>query len=82
VQSTLASPQPPQTETNPAVLWDLMLSGQEPRFHIRYSLGVYNAFNWKYTVPVSGEFTQPSGASLGTIVQNGRTLMAAAYVDF
>jgi outer membrane receptor protein involved in Fe transport len=82
VQSTLASPQPPQTETNPALLWDLMLSGQEQRFHIRYSLGVYNAFNWKYTVPVSGEFTQPSGASLGTIVQNGRTLMAAAYVDF
>jgi outer membrane receptor protein involved in Fe transport len=82
VQSTLASPQPPQQETNPALIWDLVLSGQEQRFHIRYSLGIYNVFDWKYTVPVSAEFSQPSGASLDTIVQNGRTVMAAAYVNF
>jgi outer membrane receptor protein involved in Fe transport len=81
-QSTLAVPEPPQTMTNPAVVWDLVLSGQEPRFHIRYSLGMYNVFDWKYSVPVSAEFSQPSGATLGTIVQNGRTVMAAAYVNF
>ncbi len=81
-QSTPGAPQPPQTMTTPAVVWDLVLSGQEPRFHVRYSLGMYNVFDWKYAVPVSGEFTQPNGASLGTIVQNGRTGMAAAYVTF
>jgi outer membrane receptor protein involved in Fe transport len=81
-QSTLGSPQPPQTETNPALVWDLVLSGQEQRYHLRYSLGMYNVFDWKYAVPVSSEFTQPNGAALGTIVQNGRTVMAAAYVNF
>jgi outer membrane receptor protein involved in Fe transport len=81
-QPMLGAPQPPQTETNPAVVWDLVLSGQEPRYHVRYSLGMYNLFDWKYTVPVSSEFTQPSGATLGTIIQNGRTVMAAAYVNF
>ena len=81
-QATLASPQPNQTFTNPAFIWDLVLSGQEQRYHIRYSLGIYNLFDWKYSVPVSNEFTQPSGATMGTIVQNGRTVMAAAYVNF
>ncbi len=81
-QSTFAAPMPPQTMTASAVVWDLVLSGQEPRFHIRYSLGMYNLFDWKYAVPVSGEFAQPSGATLATIVQNGRTVMAAAYVSF
>ena len=81
-QPTLTSAEPPQTMTTPAVVWDLVLSGQEPRFHLRYSLGMYNVFDWRYSVPVSGEFSQPSGAMLGTIVQSGRTLMAAAYATF
>jgi outer membrane receptor protein involved in Fe transport len=81
-QSTLASPQPDQAMTNPALIWDLVLSGQEPRFHLRYSLGIYNVFDWKYSIPVSAEFSQRSGASLDTIVQNGRTVMAATYVNF
>ena len=68
--------------TSAAGLGLSMLSGQEQRFHIRYSLGVYNVFDWKYSVPVSAEFSQPSGATLGSIVQNGRTVMAAAYVSF
>jgi outer membrane receptor protein involved in Fe transport len=76
VQSTAASPQPPQTQTSGAAIWDVMLSGAEPRLHVRYSLGLYNLFDWRYSVPVSGEFVQTS------IVQNGRTVMAAAYVDF
>jgi outer membrane receptor protein involved in Fe transport len=79
---TLGAPQAPQTETTPAFLWDLVLSGQEPRYHVRYSLGMYNAFDWKYSVPVSSEFTQPSGATLGVMPQMGRTVMAAAYVTF
>jgi outer membrane receptor protein involved in Fe transport len=81
-QAKLGVPEPPQTETNPALVWDLVLSGQEPRYHVRYSFGMYNVFDWKYSVPLSSEFTQPNGATLGTLVQNGRTVMAAAYVDF
>ena len=82
VQSTAAAPQPAQTETSPALLWDLVLCGQEPRFHVRYSLGMYNLLGWTYSLPVSNEFFQPNGTSLGTLVQAGRTVMAAAYVDF
>jgi outer membrane receptor protein involved in Fe transport len=76
VQSTMAAPQPPQEKTNPALVWDLMLSGVEPRWHIRYSLGAYNLFGWRYTVPLSAEYKQDQ------IVQNGRTIAAAGYVDF
>jgi outer membrane receptor protein involved in Fe transport len=79
LQSTTASPQPAQEQTGDAVIWDLMLTGAEPRWHIRYSLGMYNLANWKYSVPVlqgPGNFLQDS------IVQNGRTVLAAAYVDF
>jgi len=74
--STAAAPEPAQEKTNPALVWDLMLSGSEPRWHIRYSLGAYNLFGWHYTVPVSAEFRQDQ------IVQNGRTFLAAGYVDF
>jgi outer membrane receptor protein involved in Fe transport len=76
VVSTMANPQPAQQMTNSALVWDLMLSGTEPRWHIRYSLGAYNLFGWRYTVPVSAEFRQDQ------IVQNGRTFLAAGYVDF
>jgi len=78
-QPTLTVSEPPQEETSAAVVWDLMLTGAEPRWHIRYSLGMYNLANWKYSVPVlqgPGNFLQDS------IVQNGRTVLAAAYVDF
>ncbi len=79
VQPTLTTPQPAQEETSAAVIWDLMLTGAEPRWHVRYSLGVYNLANWKYSVPVlqgPGYFVQDS------LIQNGRTILAAAYVDF
>lgn len=81
-QSTPSAPQPAQTETTPTVIWDLVVTGQEPRYHVRYSLGMYNVLGWTYSVPVSGEFSQPNGATLGTLMQGGRTVMAAAYVDF
>ena len=77
--ATPLSPQPAQQQTGDAVVWDLMLTGAEPRWHLRYSFGLYNLFDWKYSVPViqgPGNFLQDS------IVQNGRTVLAAAYVDF
>jgi len=65
-----------QRQTDAAAIWDLVLSGDEPRWGLRYSLGIYNVFDWRYSVPVSAEFTQ------NTIVQNGRTLHASASVTF
>lgn len=47
---------PPQRRTGTAVVWDLVLSGDLPDWHTRYSLGVYNLADWKYDVPVSTEF--------------------------
>jgi len=66
----------PQQKTESAVVWDLVLSGAEQRWNLRYSLGIYNVFDWRYSVPVSLEFRQ------NAIVQNGRTLMASASVTF
>jgi outer membrane receptor protein involved in Fe transport len=66
----------PQGKTPAVVLWDLVLSGEETRWGVKYSLGVYNAFDWHYELPVSGEFQQK------TIAQDGRTFLASAEVAF
>jgi outer membrane receptor for ferrienterochelin and colicin len=70
------STDPPQGTTPASLVWDLVLSGQAERYRLRYALGLYNAMNARYTVPVSREFTQDS------IVQNGRTLLLSAQVTF
>jgi outer membrane receptor protein involved in Fe transport len=67
---------PPQGHTDPAVLWDIVLSGTEQRWHVSYALGLYNAFDWRWSVPVSPEFRQT------TIPQSGRTLLGSASVSF
>jgi outer membrane receptor protein involved in Fe transport len=67
---------PPQGHTEPALLWDLVISGTEPRWHVSYALGLYNAFDWRWSVPVSPEFRQT------TIPQSGRTLLGSASVSF
>jgi outer membrane receptor protein involved in Fe transport len=67
---------PPQGKTDPALLWDIVLSGTEQRWHVSYALGLYNAFDWRWSVPVSPEFRQL------TIPQSGRTLMGSASVSF
>ena len=46
-----------------------MFSAHEQRWGLGYSLGIYNAFDWQYSLPVSREFRQRS------ILQNGRTLL-------
>ncbi len=67
---------PAQQKTDPAVIWDLVLSGVEPRWQVRYALGVYNVFDWRWFAPVSTEFRQDF------MIQNGRTLLASASVAF
>jgi hypothetical protein len=65
-----------QGTTDPAVVWDFVLSGEEQRWGLHYAFGLYNAFDWRYSVPISNEFTQ------NTMVQNGRTVMASASLNF
>jgi outer membrane receptor for ferrienterochelin and colicin len=65
-----------QQRTDGAVIWDFVFSGQEPKWGLRYAVGVYNAFDWRYATPLSAEFRQH------TLVQNGRTFFASANVAF
>lgn len=67
---------PPQSHTEPVVLWDVVLSGTEQRLGLFYAFGVYNAFDWRWSVPVSPEFLQT------TIPQSGRTFLATASKSF
>jgi hypothetical protein len=67
---------PTQNKTTSAFIWDVVLSGTEPRYGLHYSLGLYNAMDYRYAVPISHEFTQ------NTMVQNGRTLLLATQVSF
>lgn len=65
-----------QGKTRGSVLWDLVISGEEPRFGVRYSFGVYNALDWRYSAPVSSEFVQRN------IPQSGRAFLASLDAKF
>lgn len=67
---------PPQRETPSAFLWDIVFSGSEPRWGLSYAVGVYNAFDTRWAVPVSAEFRQT------TMPQNGRTFLASGALTF
>ena len=56
-------------ETRPAIIADVVLSGELSRYGVRYAAGVYNLFDWRYAVPITEGF----GAS--TFPQRGRTLL-------
>jgi len=65
-----------QGKTAGSVLWDIVLSGDEPHYGVHYAFGMYNALDWRYSVPVSTEFTQRS------IEQNGRSFLASVDVKY
>jgi outer membrane cobalamin receptor len=67
---------PPQGKVDGAVIWDLVLSGTEQHWGLRYNLGLYNLLDWRYLTPVSPEFRQTA------MVQNGRTLLTNVQVTF
>ncbi|MEO7113823.1 MAG: TonB-dependent receptor [Polyangiaceae bacterium] len=67
---------PPQLQTDPSVIWDLVFSGEAEKLGVRYSLGVYNITNWKAAVPISAEFVER------TAQQNGRTVLATTSISF
>lgn len=62
--------------TDAAVVADLVISGNVPAFGLRYAAGIYNVFNWEYSVPVAGAFDFP------TVPQAGRTFMLSASATF
>ncbi len=66
----------PQGHTDNAFLWDIVFSGQEQRAGLRYALGLYNALDWRYNVPVASYF------AVRSVSQNGRTLMLSLGVNF
>jgi outer membrane receptor protein involved in Fe transport len=67
---------PAQGKTSPAVIWDLVLSGEQDRWGLRYSIGAYNVTDFRYSAPVSNEFTQV------TIPQHGRTFLVSVDKSF
>ncbi len=64
----------PQRRTDPYALWDVVLTGHEETLGIEYAVGVYNLFDWRYRLPVSGDLAGRS------IEQSGRTLLASLGV--
>jgi outer membrane receptor for ferrienterochelin and colicin len=66
----------PQGKTDAFAIWDIVLTGREERSRLSWAVGVYNAFDWRYALPVSAEFSQRS------IMQNGRSFLASADVAF
>ncbi|MBX3130682.1 MAG: TonB-dependent receptor [Polyangiaceae bacterium] len=65
---------PAQGSTRAFALWDLVLTGYESKYSLNWALGMYNAFDARYALPVSGEFRQ------SRIEQNGRTFLASVDV--
>ncbi|MCC6217212.1 MAG: TonB-dependent receptor [Polyangiaceae bacterium] len=70
------TPNPPQGKTEGAVVADLVFSGEASGERLRWSFGVYNLFDWRYSAPPSTEFR------MTRLVQPGRTLLASATVSF
>ncbi|MDP3278036.1 MAG: TonB-dependent receptor [Deltaproteobacteria bacterium] len=75
---TLESPRPYRVESTPgafsnsdrtpwAVVADVVATGHLDRFNIRYSVGVYNLFDWRYVNPVD------DGSAHRAAPQPGRT---------
>jgi outer membrane receptor protein involved in Fe transport len=71
------SDEPPQFATDAVALWDLVLTGEllpvrGSKPSVDWALGLYNAFDHRYSLPVSAEFVQR------TVPQSGRTLLLSA----
>ncbi len=67
---------PEQKRTDPAVIWDVVLSGETARGMLRYAFGVYNAFDWRWSVPVSNDYRHMR------MTQSGRTFLFSTSAHF
>jgi len=61
------------SESDRAVVADAVISGVLGRYGLRYAFGVYNLFNWKYSLPAV-----PYASNL--MPQNGRSFMFSVTV--
>jgi outer membrane receptor protein involved in Fe transport len=72
VRTTVEAPRRIDVETRDntktAVVTDMVLSGQVASYELRYAIGVYNLFNWQYSLPAS-----PYASRL--MPQQGRSFM-------
>jgi len=66
----------PQEQTEPAVIWDVVLSGQVDEYRLRYNVGVYNVGDWRYSLPTAPQYT------IDKFPQSGRTFLASVNVNF
>ncbi|MDX2050931.1 MAG: TonB-dependent receptor [Polyangiaceae bacterium] len=66
----------PQGRSGASALWDIVLSGDEKRYGVHYAFGVYNAFDWRYRLPLTAEFSQR------TLSQSGRTFLAQVELAY
>lgn len=66
----------PQRRTGGFAVWDVVFSGYEAHWGLRWAAGVYNAFDWRYSLPLSPEFTQRR------ITQSGRTFLFSGDLSF
>ncbi|RYZ09545.1 MAG: PEGA domain-containing protein [Myxococcales bacterium] len=66
----------PQSRTDAYAIWDVVLTGREERYGFSWAAGLYNAFDWRYSLPVSAEFRQR------TIMQDGRTVLLSGELTF
>ncbi|WP_437914231.1 TonB-dependent receptor [Sorangium sp. So ce302] len=75
---TVESPRIDKTleETDAAVIWDVVLSGQTEVAGLRYNMGVYNVADWEYEAPISPQFTATR------MPQAGRTFLLSANLNF
>ncbi|MBL8678732.1 MAG: TonB-dependent receptor [Myxococcales bacterium] len=62
--------------TTPAILGDVVVSGQVTRLGLRYSFGVYNVLDWRWNVPVTETFV------VRTMPQPGRTFAVHLQASF
>ena len=66
----------PQGKTDAFAIWDVVVTGREARHGFTWAAGVYNAFDWRYSLPVSAEFPQR------TIAQDGRSFVFSTELSF
>lgn len=65
----LSAEQPRQGKTRAVAVWDIVITGDEPRSGLAWAFGLYNAFDYRYALPASPELRQRS------VSQSGRTLL-------
>lgn len=65
-----------QLKTEPAVIWDVVLSGQVDLGGLRYNVGVYNVADWRWSAPIAPQYIVST-----KFPQSGRTFLASLNLN-